>query len=207
MSNEFARPGMGLYVKTLSSPLLNQCSLAVSDGEIAAISGPSGSGKTVLLRAIADLDPNTGEVRLDGASRNSMSAPQWRRQVRFVPAEAAWWADRVADHFRSAGDAAERAAEIGLPPESLTWEVARLSTGEKQRLGLLRALEDAPSVLLLDEPTAALDPESEAMVEALLQRLQAKGTAIILVTHSSSQADRLSGRRYTMRDGRLSEEP
>jgi ABC-type iron transport system FetAB ATPase subunit len=197
---------MALSVKNLNSPLLHDCCLTVSSGEIVAIRGPSGSGKTVLLRAIADLDPNTGEVRLEGASRDSMSAPQWRRQIRFVPAEAAWWADRVGDHFRSAEKVAKRAAEIGLPPESLTWEVARLSTGEKQRLGLLRAVEDDPPVLLLDEPTAALDPEAEGMVEAHLQRLQAKGGAMILVTHSSAQAARLSNRRYTMRDGRLSEE-
>ena len=198
---------MALSVKALSSPLLHDCSLTVSDGEIAAISGPSGSGKTVLLRAIADLDPTMGEVWLDGASRDSMSAPQWRRQVRFVPAEPAWWADRVGDHFRSAKNAAKGASGIGLPPESLSWEVARLSTGERQRLGLLRAIEDDPPVLLLDEPTAALDPEAEGLVEALLRRLQEKGTAIILVTHSSSQAAQLSNRRYTMCDGRLSEEP
>lgn len=146
---------MALSVKSLNSPLLHDCCLTVCSGEIVAIRGPSGSGKTVLLRAIADLDPNTGEVRLEGASRDSMSAPLWRRQVRFVPAESAWWADRVGDHFRTPKKTAKSAIEIGLPAESLDWEVARLSTGEKQRLGLLRAIEDDPPVLLLDEPTAA----------------------------------------------------
>ncbi len=197
---------MSLSVRTLSSPLLHDCNLTVSDGEIVAVSGPSGSGKTVLLRAIADLDPNSGDVRFGSASRESMSAPQWRRQVRFVPAEAAWWADRVGDHFQSVTESAMRASEVGLAPESLNWEVARLSTGEKQRLGLLRAIEDAPSVLLLDEPTATLDPEAEGRVEALIRELQAKGTAIVLVTHSGAQACRLASRRYTMRDGRLSED-
>jgi ABC-type iron transport system FetAB ATPase subunit len=198
---------MSLVVKALNSPLIHDCDLTVADGEIVAIRGPSGSGKTVLLRAIADLDPNEGEVWLDGAPRDSMSAPKWRRQVRFVSAESAWWADRVGDHFQTAKTVSEGAVEIGLPAESLAWEVARLSTGERQRLGLLRAIEDAPLVLLLDEPTAALDPEAERLVEALIRRLQAVGTTIILATHSRTQAARLSSRRYTMRDGRLSEEP
>lgn len=198
---------MSLVVKALNSPLIHDCDLTVADGEIVAIHGPSGSGKTVLLRAIADLDPNQGEVWRDGVSRSSITAPEWRRQVRFVAAESAWWADRVGDHFQRAKDVPKSALEIGLRAESLTWEIARLSTGEKQRLALLRAIEDAPPVLLLDEPTAALDPEAERLVEALIRRLQAEGTAIILVTHNGAQAARLANRRYTMRDGRLSEEP
>lgn len=197
---------MGLVVNGLRSPLLQDCRLTVEAGEVVALRGASGSGKTALLRAIADLDPNEGEVALDDIRRDVTAGPDWRRRVRYVAAEAAWWADRVADHFRAPDAVLPLAEQVGLPADCLGWQVARLSTGEKQRLGLLRALEDDPRVLLLDEPTAALDAEAEAAVEGLIRRRQARGVAIILVTHSDAQADRLATRRYRMDHGRLAED-
>ena len=98
------------------------------------------------------------------------------------------------------------ATQVGFPHGCMDWHVARLSTGEKQRLGFLRALEDRPNVLLLDEPTSALDKAAERAVETLIKRLQADGAAIIVVTHSDSQASRLAGRRYVIESGRLREE-
>jgi ABC-type iron transport system FetAB ATPase subunit len=185
---------------------LNDCHLVVSAGEIVTLRGASGSGKTLLLRAIADLDPHKGEVSLNGIARSGMSGPEWRRRVRFVAAEAAWWADRVGEHFRAPDKAGAMATQVGFPHGCMDWHVARLSTGEKQRLGFLRAVEDRPNVLLLDEPTAALDRTSKRAVEALIKRLQADGAAIVLVTHSDSQAGRLAGRRYVIERGRLREE-
>ena len=198
---------MCLVVSGLASPLLHDCHMQVAGGEVVALRGASGSGKTVLLRAIADLDPHDGDVRLDDVSRTDMTGPQWRRQVRFVAAESAWWADRVGDHFRDPDGAAALAKAVDLPAACMGWSIARLSTGEKQRLGLLRAIEDKPRVLLLDEPTAALDADAERCVESLIRRQQADGAAIVLVTHSDGQADRLSSRRYRMVDGHLFQEP
>jgi ABC-type iron transport system FetAB ATPase subunit len=197
---------MRLVADSLQSAVLRDCKLAVAAGEIVTLRGASGSGKTLLLRAIADLDPHGGEVWLDGVERSRMSGPAWRRRVRFVAAEPAWWADRVGEHFRAPGEAAAMAIEVGLPGDCMEWQVARLSTGEKQRLGLLRAVEDHPQVLLLDEPTAALDAAAEQAVESLIKRLQDGGAAIVLVTHSDSQADRLADRRYVVENGRLREE-
>jgi ABC-type iron transport system FetAB ATPase subunit len=197
---------MRLVADSLQSVVLRDCKLAVAAGEIVTLRGASGSGKTLLLRAIADLDPHDGEVWLDGVERSRMSGPAWRRRVRFVAAEPAWWADRVGEHFRAPDEAAAMAIEVGLPGDCMEWQVARLSTGEKQRLGLLRALEDHPQVLLLDEPTAALDAVAGQAVESLIKRLQDDGAAIVLVTHSDSQADRLADRRYVVENGRLREE-
>lgn len=197
---------MHLIAKGITTAVLKDCGLTVSGSEIATLRGPSGSGKTLLLRAIADLDPHEGEVWLDGTAQSQMNGFAWRRRVRFVPAEAAWWADRVGAHFRSADEARSVARAIGLPDDSLEWQVARLSTGEKQRLGFLRAIEDRPAVLLLDEPTASLDAEAEVAVESLMRRLRQAGTAILLVTHSDAQADRLADRRYIIAAGRLKEE-
>lgn len=197
---------MRLVADSLQSAVLRDCKLAVAAGEIVTLRGASGSGKTLLLRAIADLDPHDGEVWLDGVERSRMSGPAWRRRVRFVAAEPAWWADRVGEHFRAPDEAAAMATEVGLPRDCMEWQVARLSTGEKQRLGLLRAVEDHPQVLLLDEPTAALDAAAEKAVEALIKRLRDDGVAIVLVTHSDNQADRLANRRYVIENGRLREE-
>lgn len=196
---------MGLIVRNLRSALLKGCDVSVADGEIVALRGSSGAGKSVLLRAIADMDPNDGDIWLDDVPRASFSGPEWRQKVRYVAAESAWWDDDVAAHFRFPEQAYSLAMELGLPCDFLSWQVARLSTGEKQRLAFVRAIEDKPRVLLLDEPTAALDPASEQMVEARIGQLRADGTAIILVTHSAVQAERLSTRRYLVEGGRLKE--
>lgn len=196
---------MRLIAKGLTTSVLNDCSFAVSGGEVITLQGPLGAGKTLLLRAVADLDPHNGEIWLDDLAQSRTNAPEWRRQVRFVPAEAAWWADEVRAHFRSTSVTREKLGLINLPDESLDWQVARLSTGEKQRLGFLRAIEDYPSVLLLDEPTAALDAEAERAVETLIQSIRKEGAAVLLVTHSEAQADRLADRRYIIEDGQLRE--
>jgi ABC-type iron transport system FetAB ATPase subunit len=192
-------------VSGIASAVLRGCSLAVDAGEIVTLRGPSGSGKTLLLRALADLDPHEGKVWLDGVEQAAMPAAAWRRRVRYAAAEAAWWSDRVGDHFRSAAVAARAAVDLGLPAECMDWAVARLSTGEKQRLGFLRAIEDHPDVLLLDEPTAALDEVSGHAVEAVIERLRRGGAAILLVTHSEAQEARLARRRTVIEAGRLRE--
>lgn len=197
-----------LEVRGLARPgLFAPLSFSLEAGECVALLGPSGAGKSLLLRALVDLDPNEGEVRLMGVARSAMTAPAWRRRVAYLPAESGWWDDRVAAHMSDREAAQALLPALGLPADALSWEVARLSTGERQRLGLLRALLLAPSVLLLDEPTSALDDESEAQVEALLERQRAKGCGLLLVTHDSAQALRLAGRRLRLAEGRLREEP
>jgi ABC-type multidrug transport system ATPase subunit len=183
---------------------LRGCSLLVNAGEVVTLRGRSGSGKTLLLRALADLDPHDGTVRLDGVDQVQIPGTTWRRRVRFVAAEAAWWSDRVGDHFR-APDAAATVTELGLPPHCMNWDVSRLSTGEKQRLGFLRAIGDRPEVLLLDEPTAALDAEAGRAIERLIERERQAGAAIVLATHSDEQEARLGNRRYVIEAGRLRE--
>jgi len=192
-----------LEIQNLTRPGLAPVDLSLLRGECIALSGPSGSGKSILMRAIADLDPNTGEVSLDGRPRGAVSAPEWRRNVVYVPAEAGWWAERVADHFSEPEIAAVLAVRLGLPEDSFAWEIARLSTGEKQRLALVRAFMTAPKVMLLDEPTSGLDPEATAKVEGLLHERIGEGVAMIVVTHDGAQAARLAARQYAMEKGVL----
>lgn len=158
-----------------------------------------------MLRMIVDLDPNEGEVRLDGRERRSMPAPEWRRHVVYNAAEPGWWAEDLAPHFPGAmwQYLRQNAGRIGISPGLLDGPLDRLSTGERQRLALLRALSLAPPVLLLDEPTGALDQAITLTVENLLREQLARGTAILLVTHSPEQAARLGHRRFRVEQRQL----
>lgn len=196
-----------LRIRQLSRLGLAPFDLDLADGECVALSGPSGAGKTILLRAVADLDPNQGSVSLDGVGREDMAAPQWRARVCYLAAEAGWWADTVAAHFPDGRAAAAQFAELGLPPDALGWSLARASTGERQRLALARVLLLAPRVMLLDEPTSGLDPEAAARVEAILSARLEQGAALLLVTHATEQAGRMAQRRLTIEGGRLTEGP
>jgi ABC-type iron transport system FetAB ATPase subunit len=194
-----------LLVKELRSEFVGPFELNLGTGACAAITGPSGSGKSLFLRMIADLDPNEGKVWLNGRERASMPAPAWRRQATYVSAESGWWADRVIEHFAVNGrsEVAALAARLGLRADLIDAPIAQLSTGEKQRFSLARALLPSPPVLLLDEPTGPLDEESVARVETLLQERMASGTSILLVTHDPDQAERLGSQRYRMVAGHL----
>jgi ABC-type iron transport system FetAB ATPase subunit len=198
-------PPPRLRLSALQSPLAGPFDVSVDPGECIAISGPSGSGKSLLLRMIADLDPNAGEIWLDGQPRSAISAPAWRSQVLYNAAETSWWHEDVAPHFHGAAMASARklAPRLGLPPELLDGPVLRLSTGERQRLALARALTHDPRVLLADEPTGALDSDTTTLVETILRERLAAGMAIILVSHSPAQAARLGHRQLLMRDRHL----
>jgi putative ABC transport system ATP-binding protein len=194
-----------LLVKQLRSAFAGPFELNLGKGACAAITGPSGSGKSLLLRMIADLDPNEGQIWLHGRERASMPAPEWRRQATYVSAESGWWADMVIEHFpaNTRSEIAILSARLGVRADLLDAPVAQLSTGEKQRLSLVRALLQNPPVLLLDEPTGPLDEESVTQVEALLQERIAAGTSILLVTHDPRQAERLGVQRYRMVAGQM----
>lgn len=179
--------------------------LAIGAAECVCIEGASGSGKTLLLRAIADLDPHGGEAYLDGESCSSLPAPAWRHLVALVVAEGQWWSERVGDHFDQGVDEAWL-EQLGLPDSAMGWEVARCSTGERQRLALLRTLMQAPVALLLDEPTGNLDQESTRRVECLLAGYQRQRQAALLwVSHDAGQIERVAQRSFILNDGRLAE--
>ncbi|WP_018879662.1 ATP-binding cassette domain-containing protein [Thioalkalivibrio sp. ALE9] len=196
-----------LDVRQLKTAHLGPLDLALQPGELVQVTGASGSGKSLLLRALADLDPNTGEVMLNGEPRDAMAPVDWRRRVAYVPAETAWWGERVDEHLPV--DFARAAAlhlleQVALPEASLGWEVERLSSGEKQRLGLVRALLNQPRVLLLDEPTANLDLENTKRIErAVRGYLAEEDAAALWVSHDTLQRQRLGGRILTIANGKL----
>ena len=133
-------------------------SLDVDAGDCVCISGASGTGKSQLLRALADLDPHEGQLWLASRPCTEMPAHEWRAAVGLLPPESSWWLPAVHEHFRDGMPVPlER---VGLTTAILDKPVTRLSSGERQRLALLRLLANRPRVLLLDEPTANLDPDN-----------------------------------------------
>jgi ABC-type iron transport system FetAB ATPase subunit len=194
-----------LRLRDLKSAIAGPFDLDLPAGGCLAISGPSGAGKSLFLRMIADLDPNAGEVRLDGVARETLSGPAWRRQVPYVGAESGWWRDTPAEHFapeqREAAQAL--AVRLGVREDAMGDEVRRLSTGERQRLAIIRALVLEPPALLLDEPTAPLDPDATARVEAVLKERLAAGCAMIVVSHDAAQGARLGAASRRIVDRRF----
>ncbi|WP_232818234.1 ABC transporter ATP-binding protein [Zobellella maritima] len=203
-------PGSGphdnrvLKLEQVSVGALTGISLTIAPGEIVCLSGSSGSGKSRLLRAIADLDVHGGEVWLGNMAQAAVKAHRWRGWVMLVPSESPWWAERVADHFAEHQDLDRELAGLGLEPGVLGWQVGRLSSGEKQRLALLRACSYGPRALLLDEPTANLDPELTLNAEDWLARwARTQQLPVLWVSHDKAQIGRVADRHYHVQGSRL----
>ena len=191
-----------LRLENLKVVHLGPVDLVVKAGEIVCVSGESGAGKSLLLRAIADIIPHEGQVFLDDRSSLDFTAPQWRKQVALLPAESQWWRDVVFEHF---SEPAKVSLELlGLQESAIKWQVSRCSTGEKQRLAILRVLANKPKCLLLDEPTGSLDPENTKRVETLVKKIAEQDKlAVIWVSHSEEQIKRIADRHFVVRDGGL----
>ena len=194
-----------LTVEDLSRPGLGPLSFYIAGGECIALTGPSGAGKTQLLRSIADLDLSEGKVSLNGVLRSDQPAPEWRRRLVYVPAEAGWWADIVGDHFSAPAIATQLLSRLGFDQSSkvLDWPVARLSSGERQRLALVRGLIGDAEGLLLDEPTSNLDQANAGLVENLLRNRLKDGLSILLVSHDPAQVGRIAQRKIRIENGQL----
>jgi ABC-type iron transport system FetAB ATPase subunit len=124
-----------------------------------------------------------------------------------VPAGSSWWYDRVGDHFYKSGRQTplfqENCTLLGLDAEILNWQVSRLSTGERQRLALLRSLQNQPTVLLLDEPSSGLDVYHTGLMEKFIDNYRRQNDpAIVWVSHDPEQLRRVADKELRMeRDG------
>ncbi|HLM25765.1 MAG TPA: ATP-binding cassette domain-containing protein [Thermoleophilaceae bacterium] len=179
---------------------------------VTAVLGPSGAGKSSLLRLLCRLsDADEGVVRFEGADVRDLDPLELRRRACLVPQLPAPVEGTVADNVSLGPRLGGREADVeralqgaGLDPSFADRHPERLSVGEQQRVMLARALALEPEVLLLDEPTAALDEGSRDGVERTLAELARAGqTSMVLVTHERAQAERLADRVVTIADGRV----
>lgn len=198
---------------TLARPPLGPVDLDLYGGEVALLTGESGSGKSRLLRALADLDtPEVGRLTLEGYPVSELKPAAYRARVAYLPANPQlgsgpagalleWLAG-----FRHRADGDGNAPwlrRLGLPDDIRDRPLEGLSTGEVVRFTLALLLAGEPAVLLLDEPTAPLDPRRTAAVEQVVAERAAAGTAVLWVSHTPEQAARLGHRLYRVRDGAL----
>ncbi len=196
------REGGNLRVEKLSFLDKGPYFFTLEAGTTLGVSGQSGIGKTQMLRALVDTIPHAGEVYLGDHPCSGYEAPLWRKLVALVPADSVWWHDRVGEHFPASSPTSPFQGwldQLGFPGDVLQWQVSRLSTGERQRLALLRALITEPHVLLLDEPTSALDAYHTNQMEMLIKEYQlVNGAPIIWVTHDDQQLQRVADRALVM---------
>jgi ABC-type iron transport system FetAB ATPase subunit len=180
-------------------PWLRAVDLALGPGELAVLRGPSGSGKSLLLRALADLDPReSGSLRLDGVDASELAPGLWRQRVRLVAQRPPVLAPTVVGALDLAAELTG-AARAEVPPGLREDQaVARLSGGEAQLLALWMALRSPAEVLLLDEPTSAMDPELAARAEAWVRDWALGGGAVLWVSHDAGLATRLGAREVRL---------
>lgn len=176
-----------------SEDSLPRTSLTLRPGETVALTGPSGAGKSTLLAALLGLvRPAAGRVLVGGRDLTALDLASWHAQVAWVPQRPALFAGTVADNVRlprpdatdaEVAQALRDAAAGDLDPAAVLGEAgAGLSAGQRQRVALARAFLADRQVVLLDEPTAALDGDTEAAVTAAIARL-ARGRTVLLVAH------------------------
>lgn len=200
--------------------LLDHVSLEIYPGSRLSISGPAGSGKTLLVRALALLDPlDVGEIRFEGSSVDRKRIPHYRSQVMYLHQRPMLLENRVEatlrrpfhlNVHRSRSFSRERILQmlhrLGRDEGFLGKAVGELSGGESQLVALLRVIQLDPKVLLLDEPTAALDADATAAVESLVHDWLGESPntrSAVWVTHDASQARRVAGRSIRIAEGRI----
>ena len=204
-------------------PLLQPIDFTLHAGDRVSITGASGSGKSVFLRALALLDaPTSGQILWNNQPIGNTQTPHYRSHISYLSQRPALLDGSVEDNLRfpfSLKTLRKRSFDLaavttllghaGKAPDFLAKRAGDLSGGESQVVSLIRTLQLNPEVLLLDEPTAALDPTSSREVEALIDAWFAgdPARACIWVSHDLDQARRMSDIHLQMSAGVLSGVP
>jgi ABC-2 type transport system ATP-binding protein len=184
---------------------VDNVTFTVQGGEVFGLLGPNGAGKTTTLRMLGGLiPPSSGTVAIDGRTFTPATAGALRARIGFLTETPGLWDNLTVDDNLLVYARLFGVARPGLAVERVLrlfelWDrrgdrVALLSKGMKQKLALARALVHEPQVILLDEPTANLDPKTSRAVRDLLIELRRQGRAIVISTHNLSEVERLADR-------------
>jgi iron complex transport system ATP-binding protein len=185
---------------------LHPTSLNLADGELVCLIGPNGSGKTSLLHALAGIGSPAGEVQVDGENPKGLHPHRRQRLLTFLPASRdIKWPLKAKDVITLGRPAGSDAASTDLALDDLLERrVDQLSTGERSRVLIARALAARPRLLLLDEPIANLDPLWQLrLMDHLEERTRADGQAVLLAVHDLDVARRYAERLIVMNEGRI----
>ncbi len=193
--------------------IIDNLSFEFDRGQIYTIMGPSGAGKSSLLRLINRLDePSSGEIIFDHKHQNEYEPTELRRRIGFLFQVPHLFPTTVYDNILFAGNTiSEDEASVlldwvHLDSSKLHEPVINFSVGEQQRVAIARLLAHKPEIILLDEPTAALDPARTGAIEQLIVELSKElNLTVLMVTHSPNQAKRMNGNSIIMVDGRIVE--
>lgn len=206
----------GLYKSFGRSEILNDINLDIEEGEVLALIGPTGSGKTTLLRLIDTLDqPTRGSIFFRGDDLCRLSSKEKflvRRRMAMVFQKPVMFSRSVYENVayglkvrgkgNSRDDVLHTLEEVGLSGYE-SRSATTLSGGEMQRIALARAMAIKPEVLLLDEPTANLDPRSASAIDDLIGRLAKGGTTVIMASHNMTECRRLADKVIVLVQGRI----
>jgi putative ABC transport system ATP-binding protein len=194
--------------------VLERISVRVESATCVGLVGRSGAGKSSLLGLLTRLDdPDSGRITFHDRPLGDHDVLDLRRKVQLVPQQPVLVTGRVVDEVRLGRPDLDLPAvvallaRVDLPPSFTDRETKGLSGGEVQRVALARALAMDPEVVLMDEPTAALDAETTTAIEHTVRDLVARGGTVVLVSHDAAQIRRVTERAITLEHGRLVESP
>jgi putative ABC transport system ATP-binding protein len=205
----------GLSYRVGGVQILDRVSFSLAHGERVAVMGPSGSGKTTLLKCVTRLlEPSGGRVLLGGEDVASLPPVEVRRRIGLVWQTPFMFEGTVRENLRRAAQFSESGVgddafddllrRVAFPGDA-DIEARSLSVGEQQRVAAARALVCRPSLLLCDEPTAALDHDNALRLERTFAELCADGMTVAWVTHDPRQAERVADRTLLLADRALRE--
>ena len=182
---------------------LRDASLAIEPGELVCLIGPNGSGKTSLLHALAGIGGRSGAVDIDGTDPRRLGPAQRPSFLTYLPATRDTpWPLLARDLIALGGGKADFPV-LDLAP-LLDRRIDTLSTGERSRVLIARALASRPKILLLDEPTANLDPLWQIrLMELVSEELKQSGRAALVAIHDLDAAERYADRVIVMQSGRI----
>lgn len=190
---------------------LSNVHFALPQGEVVFISGPSGGGKSSFLKILNRLlQPSSGAIFFKGAPYEGQEVRALRKKIQLVQQTPVLFDKTVLENLLLATPEADRdeisslLSALNLPPDILEKNGKKLSVGQAQRVCLARSLLLKPDVLLLDEPTAPLDPENKGMFRDVFEKTRGEfGLSAVWVTHDSEILKGAKGRRLVMEKGRL----